>query len=381
MIARSGKDNFFAAHYDWIVLAVGLVALAGAGAFYAMAIGDDPDDAASRAVSEVERAKPSETGVESLDMKPFAMAMRIMRSPIKLAEVSEKLESFLASERRVKCKCGEVLLGDVKAMTKCPACGTAQEAEKVVVLDADGDGLPDEWERKFGLNPSDAADASLDSDNDGFTNLEECLAKTNPSDPKDHPDYLDSLKIQLPLKETYMPFIFLEARPVGKSWRCEFFNPNEKDDYGRMGRPLTAMVGEEIVAKAIDSKTKAPTTISSGYVLKEYAKKSAKRERKGMSGMVTVDVSEVVVERKSDGKVMTLVKAESKRTKPAPADVQATLLYERGSVRTLDVVPGSEIDLNGAKYRIVDVKAVGKGAEVVVENAISGKKTTIKALE
>ena len=376
MIARTGKDNFFAAHYDWIVLAVGLVALAGAGAFYAMAIGDDPDEAASRAVSEVERAKPADTGVERTDMTPFAVAMRITRSPFKLAEVPEKQESFLASEKRVKCKCGEILLGDIKAMPKCPTCGTAQEAEKVVVLDADGDGLPDEWEKKFGLSPSDPGDASLDADNDGFTNLEEFLAKTNPTDPKDHPDYLDSLKIQLPLKETYMPFIFLEARPVGKSWRCEFFNPDEKDDYGRMGRPLTAMVGEEIVAKTV-AKTKAP----SGFVLKEYVKKEAKRERKGMKGMISVDVSEVIVERKSDGKTMTLVKAESKRSKPAPADVQATLLYERGSVRSIDVVPGSEIDLNGSKYRIVEVKAVGKGAEVVVENAISGKKTTIKALE
>ena len=376
MIARTGKDNFFAAHYDWIVLAVGLVALAGAGVFYAMAIGDDPDEAASRAVSEVERAKPKETGVEHTDMTPFALAMRVMRTPPKLAEIPEKLDSFLASEKRVKCKCGEILLGDVKAMPKCPACGAAQEAEKVVVLDADGDGLPDEWEKKFSFDPSDAADASLDADNDGFTNLEEYIAKTNPTDPKDHPDYLDSLKLQLPLKETYMPFIFLEARPVGKSWRCEFFNPNETDDYGRMGRPLTAMVGEEIVAKTV-AKTKA----SSGFTLKEFVKKEEKRERKGMKGMITVDVSEVLVERKSDGKTMTLVKAESKRAKPAPADVQATLLYERGSVKTFEVVPGSEIDLNGSKYRIVDVKAVGKGAEVVVENAISGKKTTIKALE
>ena len=377
MIARNGKDNFFAAHYDWIVLGVGAVALAGAAAFYVMAIGDDPDEASSRAVSEVERAKPAETGVENTDMTAFAAATRLVRSPLKISEVPEKRESFLASERRVKCKCGEVLVGDVKAMPKCPACGTPQEAEKVVVLDADGDGIPDEWEKKYGLNPSDPADASLDADGDGFTNIEECVAKTNPADPKDHPDYLDSLKLQLPLKETYMPFIFLEARPVGKSWRCEFFNPNEKDDYGRAGRPFTAMVGEEIVAKTIDVKKKTP----SGFVLKSYEKKEAKRERKGMKGMITVDVSEAIVERKSDGKVMRLVKAESKRTKPAPADVQATLLYERGSVSTFEVVPGSEIDLNGSKYRIVEVNAVGKGAEVVVENAISGKKTTIKALE
>lgn len=41
--------------------------------------------------------------------------------------------------------------------------------------DADSDGMPDEWETKHGLNPKNAADASLDRDNDGYTNIEEYL--------------------------------------------------------------------------------------------------------------------------------------------------------------------------------------------------------------
>ncbi len=39
--------------------------------------------------------------------------------------------------------------------------------------DADNDGMPDDWERKNKLNPNSAADASLDRDNDGYTNIEE----------------------------------------------------------------------------------------------------------------------------------------------------------------------------------------------------------------
>ncbi|MBL4671047.1 MAG: hypothetical protein JKX81_02210, partial [Arenicella sp.] len=46
--------------------------------------------------------------------------------------------------------------------------------------DAVGDGLPDSYEIANGLNPNDAADASLDSDNDGLTNLEEFLLGTSP---------------------------------------------------------------------------------------------------------------------------------------------------------------------------------------------------------
>lgn len=47
--------------------------------------------------------------------------------------------------------------------------------------DTDNDGMPDEWEKKFDLNPADAADNVADDDNDGYTNLEEYLNGTDPT--------------------------------------------------------------------------------------------------------------------------------------------------------------------------------------------------------
>jgi len=47
--------------------------------------------------------------------------------------------------------------------------------------DTDNDGRPDSWEKTFALGPDNAADAAGDSDNDGYTNLEEYL---NDSDPR-----------------------------------------------------------------------------------------------------------------------------------------------------------------------------------------------------
>lgn len=46
--------------------------------------------------------------------------------------------------------------------------------------DADNDGMPDLWEVAVGLNPNDASDALLDSNGDGYTNLEKYLNGTNP---------------------------------------------------------------------------------------------------------------------------------------------------------------------------------------------------------
>jgi hypothetical protein len=46
--------------------------------------------------------------------------------------------------------------------------------------DADNDRMDDAWESTFGLNPEAAADAALDADGDGLTNLEEHEAGTHP---------------------------------------------------------------------------------------------------------------------------------------------------------------------------------------------------------
>ncbi|ATC66185.1 polysaccharide lyase [Nibricoccus aquaticus] len=46
--------------------------------------------------------------------------------------------------------------------------------------DTDGDGLPDSWEKKYDLDPKNAADAVLDLNGDGYTNIEEFINGTNP---------------------------------------------------------------------------------------------------------------------------------------------------------------------------------------------------------
>lgn len=363
MMSKSG--NFLTAHYEWLLVGVALLALVAAGVYFASEIGVDAESAAADAVHRLDARNRDGKGVSAVELSAYSVAARSVRSPkdVLIGEIKAAEASFLASEKRVACKhCSEPIPFGSKT---CVFCGKEQPEEKVVVLDADGDGMPDEWEKRYGLNPDDAGDANLDKDQDGFTNLEEYQAGTDPTDPKSHPDYLDSLKIELPLKETFLPFYFRMASEVPAGIRLEFFDPKRRSDYGTLGYRYSVLEGSEIG--------------DTGFIAKKYEKKLVKQKIKGGKDMEkTVDVSVVTLVRKADGKVVVLQIDEKNK----PMDVQAKLVYVRNTqTKTFTVVPGDSIDLNGTKYVVKAIRGKGKGAAVTLEQSESGKTRTLEALE
>lgn len=61
---------------------------------------------------------------------------------------------------------------------------------EALLLDRDGDGMSNWFELTFGLNPFEAEGedgADGDPDEDGYSNLQEFLANSNPTDPGSHP--------------------------------------------------------------------------------------------------------------------------------------------------------------------------------------------------
>lgn len=362
MISR-GNENFVVRHYDWLVAGLGVLALLGGVAYFVLSLGADADGAAAEAVRSLEMKKPSKAALEVPDMTAFSNTLKQTKSPVQALDVDSRRESFLASERRVKCVCGAVM---VSGLTNCPSCNTS-----LIVVNKEDEAAKevDRWKARYGVD----ADES-DKDGDGFTNAEEYEAKTDPTDAKDHPAYIDSLKLELPLKETYVPFALMEYVKLPSGWRCVFNN-------AKRSARMTATIGEEIflpVSRAVGKAESKPT----GYVLKDFKKKEAAQGFiAGTKTPKMVDVSAAEVQRKSDGKVVSLVLQDAKRVKLTPVDVQANLVYTRMGTKTFSVVTGDEISLNGEKFKVLGVKAVGKGAEVVLESAATGRKKTLQALE
>ncbi|WP_407644872.1 Ig-like domain-containing protein [Candidatus Thiothrix anitrata] len=78
--------------------------------------------------------------------------------------------------------------GVIDAADNCPQIANANQADtdwdgigNVCDSDDDNDGMPDEWETKYGLNPLDVSDAESDKDSDGISNLNEYKNGTNPT--------------------------------------------------------------------------------------------------------------------------------------------------------------------------------------------------------
>jgi len=82
--------------------------------------------------------------------------------------------------------------GCIVCIKRAPAIGA----------DSDGDGMADDFEIRYGLDPKSREDAGEDPDNDQFTNYEEYRSHTNPTDPENHPAFWTRLRVTQVTRES-----------------------------------------------------------------------------------------------------------------------------------------------------------------------------------
>lgn len=186
--ALRGKNDWLRDHYEKIIFVVALVALFISSILLIQWIQTDQ-----------EHAKPN---LARINWKGAPVAIK---DTLHFEEILDRArteatapltvpERSTISEIRVACiKCGKPI---PYSALSCPFCLAEQPAIiNVDTVDTDGDGIPDKVELAWGLNPQDPTDAAGDLDNDGFTNLEEYLSKTDPKNPESYPDPIVKLRV------------------------------------------------------------------------------------------------------------------------------------------------------------------------------------------
>ncbi len=235
----ASKSNFASAilgHYDKLIAAVGAVVL-GVSVFLFVtgsAASEKEGTSFQRKIKNLTPVHPDVADV-SARVASYAVPMSRIAKPLQISPERERKAGFFTPEMRVWCVRNDCRFPLDPEWKKCPICGTEQIVKPIETInaDSDGDGMPDEWERKYGLNPQDPSDAALDSDEDGFTNLQEFLDGTDPLDAKSHKDFATLLRVEK-IEATILPLKFTGASrmPNGK-YKCTFNYINENPDTKR----------------------------------------------------------------------------------------------------------------------------------------------------
>jgi hypothetical protein len=184
--------------------------------------------------------------------------------------------------------------------------------------------VPNEWLDQFGLPTTDADVLEQDPDRDGFSNLDEWAAHTNPTDASSHPEYYTKLKLKFATEE---PF----------------------------GLVFSSWVGDTYAINAIDMKQ--PTQfVKVGDSIKRTCFKVAKFAEKYQPNTygTNVDVSELTLEQEETHQQLTLVK---EKVAISPESV-ATFVYTWSGRQEFQVRKDQQFSLKPfeqIKYKLINV--------------------------
>ena len=262
----------------------------------------------------------------------------MLTNPFQIVESGRRL---MVPELRVSCvECGKPI---PYVATTCPFCGAAQPENTIAVkADKDRDGMPDEWEVKYGFDPLNPADASQDADHDNFTNLEEYQAGTNPRDPNDFPPPIVKLRV-VKIEPQPFPLLFMA---VNRFTNKQVFQLN----LGTGGKTYWVELGQEV----------------QGFKVVGYKEKI----REVKEGRVSRRVDESELTLQSGNETIILIKGQKYPYQKYVAHFVFTADNSEHAVKGGDV-----LELQGRKYQVKDIDT--KQQRVLIADTSTAKETWI----
>ncbi len=350
MAMNSGFWGVFKRSYHLLIIGAALVFLALALVGYLMG---QETVGAKHYQRSIASMSPKHAQVEPLAMAVYSNAMRQMERPYRISIDTNETVGFFIPEKRIWCAYRDCLALLPPGTTKCPVCGTEQPVELAEAkdLDSDGGGIPDWWEKQYGLDPLNPDDDTIDSDGDGFSNLIEYYAGTDPLDPNSHPDLLDFMMVDK-IVATKLPIRFMGAtRMPGDKYRCQV-NVLER---GQL-RPTTYFLleGEQI------GKT--------DFKLARYLETTEKRFDPRFNREMSVTVKKIEIAR--GGRVITIAEGEN----VSEADYKITLRQTLDNT-TFEIADEGLFKIGEGRYKVISVD--NQTQSVVLQNDASKKETTL----
>lgn len=334
-----GLSMFLKAHYDKLLAAAMSLVLAGCLVYLGHSVGVMREQQ-KRESKEISDKTPEHPQAQVVAGAAYSDAVERWQSPFQVTPWTNA--SLFVPETRVWCvdaRCRRPIPLQAKV---CPFCGTAQPSE-ARDPDMDRDGIEDEWEIKYGLNPRDPSDAALDSDNDGYSNLQEFRYKTNPRVASDRPPWTANVElVSVRPNEFNLLFKSVIGLPDGSQQFAVNARNNERTYFVKLGGEVE------------------------GFVVERYEQKTEKVERNGM--VFHENRSILYLNRK--GKVIPLVFGEVK-----PYTDYTAVLRTLNDGKEFEVTPGSTFEVHGDRFKVIAVDS--KKEAVVIAGEIDGKQYEI----
>lgn len=208
-------------------------------------------------------------------------------------------------------------------------------------------GIPNKWILEHKLDYTNRNLADSDSDNDGFSNVEEFRAGTNPTDAGSKPAVWSKLRLASSKIEKLRTKF--EALPNGagdlKVVQINTVSPENPDTL--TGASKFYKPGDHIVLSETDAsgrlvETKTPLNFSEAKLVDVFNKKTNSKEQ----------VPQITLVSSVDGGKIELLQGE---VKDSPYSL-ATLQDTRSGGQSYDLREGQEFELEpGLRYKLIDV--------------------------